>query len=294
MELRHAPLPRMAGDLTFMRAPRGRIEDLEPDSLAILGAPFEAAAGARAGQRLGPRILRETSVYFGWHANPQFSHPIDIDARRNIDTSSIHGRLVDLGDAPVSDRPPDAAMAALTGCVDGILGRGAGVIVLGGDAVTGEAASGARPMVRIGGEVTGREALALAPAAPVRIEAAERLRQTGGLMLGIGGLCDRSARDVTRLTRDAGRPFVHLDLSALSAPLHGMSPTPRLAGLTARQLYELLVAIGRAPVSGLAVTGLDPTLNGLSIVKTGARLLVTVLLGFTYGRMGLLDEELAG
>ncbi len=291
MELRQAPLPRMAGDLTFMRAPRGRIEDLGPDSLAVLGAPFEAAAGARAGQRFGPRILRETSVYFGWQANPQFSHPIDIDARRNIDTSSIHGRLVDLGDAPVGDRPPDAAMAALTGCVDDILDRGAGVIVLGGDRAIGEAASGDRPLVRIGGEVTGREALALAPAAPVRRETADRLREAGGLMLGVGRLVDLPSREIMRLTQAADRPFVHLDLSALSAPLHGMSPTPRLAGLTAPQLYRVLVAIGRAPVRGLAVTGLDPALNGLSIVKTGPRLLVTVLLGFIYGRMGLLDEE---
>jgi agmatinase len=280
----------MAGDLTFLRAPRGGFEDLRSASLAILGAPFEKGSGARAGQRLGPRILRETSVYFGWHANPQFHHPIDIDARRRIDTSSIHGRLIDLGDAPMADRPPDEALAILVGCLDRISSREAGVIVLGGDGNVARASARDHPLVTIGGEVRGGERLCLAPATPIASEAARQLRRSGGRVLGIADLRNAGCDEISRMTEAVGRPFVHLDLSAVAAPLSGMSLPPRLTGLDHAVLYRVLTAIGRASVAGLAVSGLDPTLHGLSIVKTGPRLLVAALLGFIYGYMGLAEE----
>ena len=84
MPLRSAPLPRMAGHLSFMRAQTKAICDVRPGDLAVLGVPFEDTSAPYAGQSLAPRALRETSVYFGWHANPQFSHPVDIDARQDI------------------------------------------------------------------------------------------------------------------------------------------------------------------------------------------------------------------
>ena len=86
MPLRSAPLPRMAGHLSFMRAQTKAICDVRPGDLAVLGIPFEDTSAPYAGQSLAPRALRETSVYFGWHANPQFSHPVDIDARQDIQT----------------------------------------------------------------------------------------------------------------------------------------------------------------------------------------------------------------
>ena len=65
--LRSGPLPRMAGDLTFMRSTRGCVEDLTSNSLAIVGIPMEENTGADVGCRMTPQALRETSVYFGWH-----------------------------------------------------------------------------------------------------------------------------------------------------------------------------------------------------------------------------------
>ena len=84
MPLRSAPLPRMAGHLSFMRAQPRAIGDLKAGDLAVLGLPFEDNSAPFAGQSLAPRALRETSVYFGWHANPQFSHPVDVDVRKQI------------------------------------------------------------------------------------------------------------------------------------------------------------------------------------------------------------------
>ena len=89
MPLRSAPLPRMAGHLSFMRAQTKAISDVRPGDLAVLGVPFEDTSAPYAGQSLAPRALRETSVYFGWHANPQFSHPVDIDARQDISNRRV-------------------------------------------------------------------------------------------------------------------------------------------------------------------------------------------------------------
>ena len=64
MPLRSAPLPRMAGQLSFMRAQTKAICDVRPDDLAVLGVPFEDTSAPYAGQSLAPRALRETSVIF--------------------------------------------------------------------------------------------------------------------------------------------------------------------------------------------------------------------------------------
>ena len=92
MPLRSDPLPRMAGHLSFMRAQSKEICKVKAGDLAVLGLPFEDTSAPYAGQSLAPRALRETSVYFGWHANPQFSHPVDIDARHEIRTDGLHER----------------------------------------------------------------------------------------------------------------------------------------------------------------------------------------------------------
>jgi agmatinase len=69
-----------------------------------------------------------------------------------------------------------------------------------------------------------------------------------------------------------------------------MSPIRRFDGVSISKLQALLTAVGQHPVSTLIVTGMNPTLNGMSIVKTGQRLLVTALLGYIYGRLGILTS----
>ncbi len=130
MPLRSAPLPRMAGHLSFMRAQTKTMGDLRPGDLAVLGLPFEGTNAPYAGQSLAARALRETSVYFGWHANPQFSHPVDIDARHDIRTDGLHQRLGDLGD--LSPGPEDAVEVALGTAIGQISRIGACAVMLGG------------------------------------------------------------------------------------------------------------------------------------------------------------------
>lgn len=104
--------------------------DPRPGDLAVLGLPFEDTSAPFAGQSLAPRALRETSVYFGWHANPQLSHPVDVDARQDISTDGLHAKLGDLGDlAPGSE---DRIHPALEEATRQIFRAGACVVLLGG------------------------------------------------------------------------------------------------------------------------------------------------------------------
>jgi len=50
------------------------------------------------------------------------------------------------------------------------------------------------------------------------------------------------------------------------------------------------VAIAKAPIATLILTGHNPTVNGLSIVKTGQRLIVTALVGYLCSRLGLIND----
>ena len=323
MSMKAVPLPRMAGDLTFMRARRATIEELGPDNLAVVGVPMERNWGTRSGCRFGPRALRETSVYFGWHANPQFSQPVDVDARKRIDTSSIHDRLVDVGDVAIDDARTDVGKQSPRTTVASIRERGAASILLGGDdAIVAPALSGLRnenpcALIQIGGIVpssgrgtgggrssashsvaTGDVALAstlfIAPAQIPTVEFLGDLKEAGGRLFDARHFCSMRSGEIAdmsrRLAGTTGTLAVHLDLTALSAPLHGMSNRPRFGGLSVAVLQNALTAIGHAPVDCFIVTGLNPTLSGLSVVKTGQRLLVTLLLGFIYGRLRLLSS----
>ena len=323
MSLRTTPLPRMAGDLTFMRARRATIEELGPDNLAVLGAPLERNWGPKSGCRFGPRALRETSVYFGWHANPQFSYPVDVDTRKRIDTSSIYDRLVDIGDVALSDAEGDRGKQAIGMTIAAIRTRGAASILLGGDdEVVGPALSGLRTenpcsLIQIGGivpscgrgirddrssasrpvaagDVVLASTLFIAPAQVPTAEFYTDLAKAGGQLIEAKHLSSMRSEKIAeiskRLAAGTGVLAVHLDLTALSAPLHGMSNTPRFDGLSVAVLQNALTAIGQAPVDCFIMTGLNPTLSGLSIVKTGQRLLVTLLLGFIYGRLRVLSS----
>lgn len=328
MPLRSAPLPRMAGDLTFMRTRRATFDDLHPDHIAILGAPIESNVGLKTGCRFGPDALRETSVYFGWHANPQFSRPVEIDARTAVDTSSISEQVVDIGDIPLNGVPKEAAMTAIRDTVEAVRKRGASIILLGGDddivlpAIAGGAVEGPTAFIQIGGRLPGSMASETGPsdalAPPIKqlliagnitpgasvviagaqnpgIEFTQGFTASGGRILGHREVSDMTAADITELATELARQApglqVHFDLSAVNPSLHGMTETPRFGGLAVPTIRTLLGAIGQAPVSNLIVTGLNPTLSGLSVVKTGQRLLVTTLLSFLYGRLGLQDAE---
>ncbi len=304
MPLRTAPLPRMAGHLTFMRVEHAAADALATGSIGLVGIPREDTDTRTTGARFGPNAIRETSVYFGWHANPQFSRPIAIGDRMAIDTSSIQACLFDLGDIPVGGLTAEAGDDLIRATLGQIARSGASALVLGGDsgivvpALEGVAMETPAARVQIGGFASmagsGGPALHFAPRriAPAKVapdRGASRptivsARQLAGLDDGaISRMAERAA---------GGRPLaVHLDLSALNSCWHGASDMPRFDGLALSRLRRVLTGLGRLPVAMLVVTGLNPTLSGLATVKTGQRLLVTALLDYICARLGAPEDR---
>lgn len=322
--LRSGPLPRMAGDLTFMRSTRGCVEDLTSNSLAVVGIPMEENTGADVGCRMTPQAIRETSVYFGWHANPQFSHPVDVDVRKQISTSSIHERMTDVGDIPVEGLSNLAASNAIEETIRAIRNRGAASIVLSGDTravktiVRTQSKNETLGFVQIGGRMppslleadkTGRSFIGdfvsegvlepsniamIAPARAPSREVAQQFRDHGSYLYSANHVMSTPAHQLRSvfqtISQEVDSLIVNLDLSALASPLHGMSPIRRIDGVSVSRLQALLTDVGQTPVSTLIVSGMNPTVNGMSIVKTGQRLLMTALLGYIYGRLGILKS----
>ena len=274
MPLRSAPLPRMAGHLSFMRAQTKAISDVRPGDLAVLGVPFEDTSAPYAGQSLAPRALRETSVYFGWHANPQFSHPVDIDARQDISTDGLHERLCDLGDFSMGAE--DAVHATLRAVVTQINKIGACAVILGGSDHLSEKVQGALPMcqtAQLGGKPRDASGFHIAP-----VSESTTLTKTSN-----------SARQLTELTewRNTSRPlFVRFDLSVFETSLSALCDQPRLGGYDLDTVSHWLSALGQLDVSAIMLTGLNPSRPGMGVVKVGQRLMVTALLAFIYARLG--------
>ena len=320
MPLRTAPLPRMAGDLTFMRSRRATLPELGPGILAVLGAPIERASGPRTGCRFGPLSIRQTSAYFGWHANPQFSHPVSIDERTVVDTSAMHGRLVDLGDIRLDGCPGEAADLAICTTARAISTTGATLLLLGGDAsivapaVRGACIDHGDAFCQIGGSlsengggcesglvallsdgtIAGRHVEIIAPRMGPTVEIGEWLRSAGAVLTGSRAAQLRRQDDwqlmAERLASSRRPLHVHLDISGFFGPLHGMNAMPHLGGLSLMSIRHCLAVLGTMQVASMIVTGLEPTANGLNAVKTGQRLVVTALLAFIYAQ--LIDRPL--
>lgn len=324
MSLRTAPLPRMAGHLSFMRSDRAKAEDLSPGTLAVIGAPLESSESTMSGARFSPLAIRETSVYFGWYANPQFSNPTNIDARDAIDTSSINQRLFDLGDVPVAGRTRSEADELITCTIEKVYARGATSVVLGGDntiiapIARGVANEKTVAFIQIGGRMPGTtrvkpespvssspldallgggnaklaDTAIFAPVGHPTAELVREMTDSGAKILSsrqLGNMDAEAIADLAFTLSNRRLPLiVNLDLSSVAAEFHGMSDRPTFDGMSLELLRKVLVATGRAPIVTLIVTGLYPTMNGLSIVKTGQRLIVTALLGYICSRLGLV------
>ncbi len=279
MPLRSSPLPRMAGHLSFMRSQAKSISDVRSGDLAVIGIPFEDTGEPHAGQSLAPRALRETSVYFGWHANPQFSHPVDIDARQDISTDGMHERLCDLGD--ISSDNDDAIHAALKAATNQISGKGACAIILGGSDHLSKTVESALPRcqtAQLGGRLDDVRNFHIAP-----------LPKEDGTSCSPDNSANLAAFSEWR---EPSKPlFVRFDLSVFETSISALCDRPRLGGCDLDTVVQWLGALGKHEVSAIMLTGLNPSRPGMGVVKVGQRLMVTALLAFIYARLGFAKDH---
>jgi agmatinase len=115
---------------TFGKAPLAQYVGLEEADVAVFGIPWDATATLRPGARLGPRGIREQSIYFHEVWNPQsrplISHgPPRVRLRRRI-------QLVDCGDVTVWPGDVLRTGASIRQAV-ALIAKHAFPIMLGGD-----------------------------------------------------------------------------------------------------------------------------------------------------------------
>jgi agmatinase len=197
---------------------------------------------------------------------------------------------------------------AIEGTVTAVARHGAVPLILGGDDgilpavlaglagahVDGAAAAGLA-LVAIGIDVLphwrGGPSIHLAPSRRPAAEALAGIAEAGGFLASAAELRALGAPAVRdRIVRAVHGTSVHvaLDMSGFAATWHGMHQRAAFDGLSLGEARELLEAIGTLPVVGLSITGLDPTGSGLSVVKTGQRLILTAVLDLIYARLDAL------
>ena len=222
--------------------------------------------------------MRETSVYFGWHANPQFSHPVDIDARESIQTDGLHEKLCDLGDIPIGDdKKSHALLREVTRRINRI---GACAIMLGGSDQMSDTVQSSLPKcqkVQLGGILRNESDFHVAP-----------------MQNDFNKICKLNMSEQLNnffQWRDNSKPlFVQFDLSVFETSLSVLCDQPRLGGCNLDTVTKWLSAIGKQKVSAIMLTGLNPDRPGMGVIKVGQRLMVTSLLAFIYSRLGFESD----
>jgi agmatinase len=145
------------------------------------------------------------------------------------------------------------------------------------------------------GEVKLADTTILAPAENPTVEFLQELSGAGAKIFSSCQLEDMSSKEIADLSLTLSNRelpvIVNLDLSSVSSELHGMSDRPIFNGMSLKLLRRVLVALASAPIATLILTGHNPTINGLSIVKTGQRLIVTALVGYICSRLGYFNES---
>jgi agmatinase len=115
-----------SGIATFMRAPHVGLEDAAGYDVVVLGVPLDYGVSFRAGQRHGPRAIREATF---WHRLEGGAF-VDLASGTRHDANAL--TVADLGDVVLWPADPDRNTERITQTV-GAARAAAFPVVLGGD-----------------------------------------------------------------------------------------------------------------------------------------------------------------
>jgi agmatinase len=124
------PQLRIAGIMSFMRAPQGDVEDLKEGMIAIAGVTYDLSCTSRIGSRFAPRAIRDTSAYYGGYLDRGEIVEITTGQRMKAPEDV---KVIDLGDLNVYPVNWDQTAGALRDSMRQIAGTGALPVILGGD-----------------------------------------------------------------------------------------------------------------------------------------------------------------
>lgn len=113
-------VPRYAGPSTFARLPE--LRDVSRCDVAILGIPFDAGTSYRPGARFGPQAIRQASRHLRTQYHPAY------------DTEPfVKQQVADAGDVACNPFNINEAVEQIQTSATGLLGKAGGIISLGGD-----------------------------------------------------------------------------------------------------------------------------------------------------------------
>jgi agmatinase len=289
--------PRYGGAYTFARCPATR--DLSRADVAIVGVPMDMAVLYRAGARFGPRAIRDASGQLrphGWEP-------------RELEPPFDRLRVIDYGDLEVYPGYIEQTVDHLTAEFKTIVGAGVIPAVLGGD--HGTSLPVLRALAERHGKLSlvhfdahpdfwpgppGRpyhhgtpfrlavEEGLIDPAASVQVGIRGSLsanliadaRAAGFHLLtaaqfaehGVAGTLD----DIARVARPP--VYVSLDIDAVDPAFAPGTGTPEVAGLTSREIVELVRGLPAAGIVGFDVVEVAPAYDQAEITALLAANLV--------------------
>ncbi len=319
MPIRRGPTPKTGGLLTFIGALTGTIDELSAGMFGVFGVPYDVSAPDQLGPRLAPKAYRETSTYFQM-MTARDSTLVEINSRLQTDTNLIRNRVRDLGDLPVSHVDWEILSSTLRDAAQTITTRGAVPIALGGDHLIASALAQGYASAIGGpiGFIQLSSRLDLGLRDPVwgdvwRGATVRRLLDSGAVhpknLVWIGangyipldqwqmanrlpstlidaeqvrrrGIPDVIAEALDCASDGCSGVFVGIDIDVMDGGYVAMTGTPRFDGLRNVDLFEAMPLLTRGPVGGISLCGLNPLIETMSLVKTGQRCGVEMLVRF--------------
>ncbi len=293
--------PRYGGAYTFMRCPATR--DLSQADVAIIGVPLDTAVLYRPGARFGPRAIRDASG----HMRPHATDPAKLEPPFD------RLRVVDYGDLETYPGYIEQSLAHVQEEVARVLETETFPVVLGGDHSTTlpvlracAARQGTLSLVHFDAHPDFWPGTAERPyhhGTVFRVAVEEGLIDpAASLQIGIRGsisagiiaearaagfnliTADEFARPGVRATvetiqRLASLPvYVSLDIDCVDPAFAPGTGTPEVAGLTSREIVELVRGLAGLPLVAFDVVEVSPPYDSSEITALLAANLVYELL----------------
>ena len=302
--------PRYGGAYTFARCPASR--DLAKADVAIVGVPMDMAVLYRSGARFGPRAIRDASGQL---------RPHHWDAAR-LEPPFDRLRVIDYGDLDVYPGYTEQTIDHLAAEFATIVGAGVVPIVLGGD--HGTTLPVLRALAKRYGTMSlvhfdahpdfwpgvperpyhhgtvfrhAVEEKLIDPASSVQIgirgsisaNLVDESRAAGfhlltGSEFAAQGV-EKTLTDIRRRVRRGGPVYVSLDIDSVDPAFAPGTGTPEVAGLTSREIVDLVRGLRGLPLAGFDVVEVAPAYDYAEITALlGANLVYEFLLALADDR----------
>lgn len=287
-------VPRFAGPSTFCRLPE--LRDVPYCDVAIVGIPFDAGTSYRPGARFGPQAIRQASRHLRTNFHPAY----DTEPFKTI-------QVADAGDIACNPYNIEEAIGQIEAGADELLGKAPVIVSLGGDHTIAvpllrsiNKVAGQVALVHFDAHLDTWDTYFGAPythGTPFRRAAEESLFNDGASMhVGIRGplyspedlqrdaelgfkvvhcdeLQNHGVEHVIKRIRDrvGDNPlYLSIDIDVLD-PAHAPGTgTPEIAGLTSRELVNIIRGLQGLNLVGADIVEVAPAYDHAEITSLAA------------------------